>query len=217
MRGTCQERKWTAAVRKPGCDASADEPRIAHRSGPVHALQSTSLSACYSAVGAFAEPHRGITLPDSVKRQITLVLLAGSVGGLVCAAAILVVLLAIRPTVSGDRNASQLSPASQPTLAPTPTATPVPETCVLGHPNSSNTIVVELSGLGAADVCNDLTNPIRTTNYLKGTQALASHPWAPHKACQYQLYGLTWTIWDSIDAPIPTGPFARKPGGTLCP
>jgi hypothetical protein len=93
----------------------------------------------------------------------------------------------------------------------------VAEVCLLGHPNSGNTVVIELVGVGAANVCNDLTNPIRTSNYLRGTQALASHPWANFKACQFQLYGLSWTIWDSIDTPVTTGALPRKPGGTFCP
>lgn len=69
-------------------------------------------------------------------------------------------------------------------------------TCYLGHPNSSFTAVVQVTGPAAPDICNDLTNPIRSTNTLKGTSALAGHPWAPMQVCSFVKYGMSWTVWD---------------------
>lgn len=150
-------------------------------------------------------------------RRILTLTLAGAVGGLVCAGLVLGVLAVTRPDWSSARPTPSQAPSPPPQATPAALATIPPETCILGHPNSSAVIVVELTGAGAADVCNDLTNPIRTSSDLRGTQALASHPWAPYQACRFQRYGLTWTIWDAVDSPIPSGPFARRPGGDLCP
>jgi hypothetical protein len=41
---------------------------------------------------------------------------------------------------------------------------PTPETCFLGFPNSGNGTIFEVTGKGAWDVCDDLTNPIRLIN-----------------------------------------------------
>jgi hypothetical protein len=149
-------------------------------------------------------------------KHVFLFVLAGLAGGLVCAGLILGFTIA-RPTALSPSPSSAAPPSAASTPEATPAPTPTPETCILGYPNSDDTIVIELTGAGAAAVCDDLTNPIRTTADLRGTRALASNSWAPYRACQYTKYGLTWTVWDSISAPITDGPFARKPGGNLCP
>jgi hypothetical protein len=69
------------------------------------------------------------------------------------------------------------------------------ERCLLGYPNSDNPMVFELTGKGAWDVCDSQTNAIRQINALQGTQVLAANTWAPRKLCQFDQYGLVWTIW----------------------
>jgi hypothetical protein len=128
------------------------------------------------------------------------------------AAAVLVLRFSAREPVAMPTPA-----ASAIAARPTPAVSPE-ETCILGRPNSSDLVVVVLTGRGAAAVCNDITNPVRNTNELKGRAILASNTWAPYRACQFDRYGLTWTIWDAINAAVTSGPFGpRRPGGTLCP
>lgn len=55
------------------------------------------------------------------------------------------------------------------------------ERCLLGFPNSDAPGVVELTGTGAYDVCDDLTNPIRQLNALQGMSVLAA-PWSGLRA-----------------------------------
>jgi hypothetical protein len=74
---------------------------------------------------------------------------------------------------------------------------PTPETCFLGYPNSDNTTAIQASGNGAWDVCDDLTNPIRQTSGLKDTTALAGNSWAPNRVCEFENFGLTWTMYSS--------------------
>jgi hypothetical protein len=87
-----------------------------------------------------------------------------------------------------------------------------PETCFLGFPNSGNTIVFELTGKGAWDVCDDLTNPIGQINALQGARALAGNSWAPRRLCQFDKYGLTWTVWFA-NQPFPAGASNPCSGG----
>ena len=167
-------------------------------------------------LASFPAASQSLTRDDTVK-QVLLLVLAGVVGGLACAGLILGFLAVTRPTALSFSPASTAQPSAAPTLEATPAPIPTPETCLLGHPNSGDTVIVELTGPGAAAVCDDLTNPVRTAAELSGTRALATNSWAPYRACQYTKYGLTWTVWDSINAPITDGPFARKPGRNLCP
>jgi hypothetical protein len=84
---------------------------------------------------------------------------------------------------------------------------PAPETCFLGYPNSGNTTVVQVSGKGAWDVCDDITNPIRQTNTLKNMTAVAGNSWAPIRLRQFDRFGLSWTMYSSqatsANAPSP--------------
>jgi len=74
---------------------------------------------------------------------------------------------------------------------------PTPETCFLAYPNSDSTTVIEATGKGAWDVCDDITNPIRQTNTLKNMTAVAGNSWAPMRLCQFDKFGLTWTMYSS--------------------
>lgn len=105
--------------------------------------------------------------------------------------------------------------AALPTPEPAPTPTPIPERCLLGYPNSSQVVTVELTGPGANDVCNNLVNPIRAgTPFLKNAKAMVGdHPWATYRACHFREYGLDWTIWD-VDPSRYSTP--HTPGGYLC-
>jgi hypothetical protein len=147
------------------------------------------------------------TRPPTGRRRLLLVLAIGGAAALVCAGVLIGAALRV----------STLGPAAQTTATTSPTQSqrPTDATCLLGYPNSSNTIVIQLAGPGADGICNDMTDPIRVS--LPLSQALASNTWAPYRACQFVKDGLTWTIWDSINAPETTGPFARNPGGLLCP
>ena len=103
-----------------------------------------------------------------------------------------------RLTVTVGTSSASTPPASPAGLAITSTlaATPAPEVCYLGYPNSSATVVYQLTGPGANAVCNDLTNPIRNSYYLKNTKALSANTWAPKEICTFTKYGMTFTIWD---------------------
>src|SRR5262249_13223421 len=126
-----------------------------------------------------------------------------------------VILQVIRPDLPVQLTTTTQStqqPISPPLVS---TPTPVPERCLLGYPNSSQVITVEMTGPGANDVCNNLVNPIRAgIPFLKNAKAMVGdHPWATYKACQFQEYGLTWTIWD-VDPSRYSVP--HTPGGYLC-
>ena len=78
---------------------------------------------------------------------------------------------------------------------------PTPETCLLGFPNSDSSVVFEATGKGAWELCDDITNPIRQVNALQGASVLAANTWAPLRLCQFDKYGLAWTIY--AKRPIP--------------
>ena len=93
--------------------------------------------------------------------------------------------------------------------------------CFLGFPNSDTTPEIQLSGSGALDVCNNLTNPIRTAPPLQGSSVVVGHARTPYEICHYTLYGMTWTIWDDknkvLGTPSPDLPPEAPLGGGLCP
>ena len=74
---------------------------------------------------------------------------------------------------------------------------PAPETCLLGYPNSSNPLVFEATGNGAWELCDNLTSPLRQINALKDARAIAANTWATHRLCQFDKYGMSWTIWSA--------------------
>jgi hypothetical protein len=69
-------------------------------------------------------------------------------------------------------------------------------TCYLGYPNSDATTVVQITGPGTVDICDDLANPIRETNVLRGAKALTTNDWATAQVCSFTKYGMTWIVWD---------------------
>jgi hypothetical protein len=95
-----------------------------------------------------------------------------------------------------------------------PTAAAV-GTCILGRPNSGDTTVVVLTGPGADSVCNDLTNPLRRSAELQGRSVLSTHP-ARYRICQFQRSGLEWSVFDTINSPVPGPGGDKTPGGGLC-
>jgi hypothetical protein len=93
--------------------------------------------------------------------------------------------------------------------------------CYLGFPNTETTPEIQLSGSGALDVCNDLSNPIRNSGPLRGSSVVVGHARTPYQICHYAEYGMTWTIWDVkakvLSTPNPDFPPEAPPGGGLCP
>jgi crotonobetainyl-CoA:carnitine CoA-transferase CaiB-like acyl-CoA transferase len=138
--------------------------------------------------------------------------LAGLVAGLALAGLIVAALAFIRTTGTPVKVATSLP------LSGT-SATPSPADCFLGHPNSGNTTVIELSGSDAIGVCNDQTDPIRRgANELADARVIVGHDWAPYKICTFNRYGLHWTIWDASTTPQTyAGAMTFTPGGGLCP
>jgi hypothetical protein len=93
--------------------------------------------------------------------------------------------------------------------------------CYLGFPNTETTPEIQLSGSGALDVCNDVSNPIRNSGPLHGSSVVVGHARTPYEICHYTQYGMTWTIWDvktkMLSTPNPDFPPEAPPGGGLCP
>jgi hypothetical protein len=91
--------------------------------------------------------------------------------------------------------------------------------CFLGIPNSSYMVTIELTCADAVNVCNDLTDPIRTIPSLEAFKVVVRHDYSPYQICRYQRYGLTWTIWDQFKTPEPDtiSSFVRYPGAPFCP
>lgn len=141
----------------------------------------------------------------SFRRLALLFAIGGLAAGLASAAVVLAVTAATRESPGHATAKVQ--------------ATPTPEPCFLGVPNSSYTVTIQLTGPDAVNVCNDLVDPIRTMPALDGFKVVVGHHYSPYQICRYQRYGLTWTIWDQFNAPqVDTvSSFTRYPGAPFCP
>ena len=80
-------------------------------------------------------------------------------------------------------------------------------------------VTIELTGADAVNVCNDLSDPIRTIRSLEAFKVVVGYDYSPYQICRYQRYGLTWTIWDQFKTPGPDtiSMFVRYPGAPFCP